>query len=172
MLARSTTGSPRKIQHATPRTWSTVVPGFTNTGWPSTKTSIWLLAAVAVVRPESHGKRKQKLSVTARCKPSDPTLLILQLYSTDRTWVLERAQRRIPELWTTHAYMPFSKLMSHTWILSPYTHAWTRDTYHTLWRTGRPQLRSCGQQAVEAWCFGKRGNSTKCLSVQVFADRF
>lgn len=30
-----------------------MVPGFTNTGWPSTNTSIWLLAAVAVVRPHT-----------------------------------------------------------------------------------------------------------------------
>lgn len=38
------------------RTCSTVVPGSTSTGWPSTNTSIWLPAAVAVVRPERQGK--------------------------------------------------------------------------------------------------------------------
>lgn len=65
MLPRSEMESPRKLR--IPHTCSTVVPGFTNTGWPSTNTSIWLLAAVAVVRPEGRGKRKQKqLSLTAR----------------------------------------------------------------------------------------------------------
>lgn len=33
-----------------------MVPGSTSTGWPSTNTSIWLPAAVAVVRPERQGK--------------------------------------------------------------------------------------------------------------------
>lgn len=71
--AKKRDGKLQKIDKATPHTCRTVVPGFTNTGWPSTNTSIWLLAAVAVVRPEGHGKRKQKqLSLTARWKPSDP----------------------------------------------------------------------------------------------------
>lgn len=93
-----------------PHTWSTVVPGFTNTGWPSTNTSIWLLAAVVVVRPKRHGKRKQKLSVTARCKPSDPMLLILRLYRIDTTPVLWTAEHRIPELQMMHTCPSISQL--------------------------------------------------------------
>lgn len=67
----------------------------------------WLLLLLYVLRDTGKTKKKTKISVTARCKPPDPMLLILYISVTIP--VLKTVQQSTPELQSTHTHLSVSQ---------------------------------------------------------------
>lgn len=156
--AKKWDGKSRKSVNAIPHTCSTVVPGFTNTGCPSTNTSIWLLAAVAVVRPEGHGERKQKqLSPTAGFTPSDPPTPDFSYRVLTEPQLYQQCNTESLSLQTEYACVPFNKWPAHTFITTAPGINY-RHLPHTLedWVTPAKLLGTASSRSMVLWQERKR----------------